>query len=225
MALRHLKIPGISGASSSRQRVQEYRTQLIRFHLKSTTVKRRLTALRVLLRFAEEMGLAAPDRSEQVPIEQVPKERVVRLLSPAEMKRLLEAPGLNTLGGLRDTGILHLLSRTALQREEVCALDQEDFDAQGHILCVPYRDRSDQRVQVPLGDKEVEVISKYLTQGQAEGVLHMGAGQALFQIVDARLRPLGERLTGNSIYYIVSRYRGHTGHAALTPAISEMAPL
>ncbi len=200
-----------------RRRVEEYRSLLIRFHLKPTTVKRRLTALRVLLRFAEEMGLAAPDRSEQVPIEQVPKERIVRHLSPAELKRLLEAPGLNTLGGLRDTGILHLLSRAALQREEVCALDQEDFDAQGHILSVPYRDRSDQRVQVSLREGEVEVISKYLQQGQSEGVLRVGAGQPLFQNVDARLRPLGERLTGNSIYYIVSRYRGHIGQAALTP--------
>jgi len=191
-----------------RRRMEEYRNLLIRFHLKPTTVKRRLTALRVLLRFAEELRLAAPDSSEQVPIEQVPKERKVQALSALDLQTLLQAPSTSTLGGLRDTCILRLLSCAALQREEVCVLNQEDFDAQAHTLSVPHRPRSDQRVQVPLHDEEM---------AQAEEVLEMGAEKPLFQNMDARLRPVGERLTGNSIYYIVSRYRSKIKHATLSP--------
>lgn len=200
-----------------RRRVEECRSLLIRFHLKPTTVKRRLTALRVLLHFAEELRLAAPNSSEQVPIERVPKERKVQPLSAPDLQTLLQAPGTSTLGGLRDTCILRLLSCTALQREEVCVLNQEDFDAQARTLNVPHRPRSDQQVQVPLRDEEVKAISKYLHQGQAEGVLEMGAEKPLFQNLDGRQRPVGERLTGNSIYYIVSRYRDPIKHTTLSP--------
>lgn len=203
-----------------RQRMSEYRSLLIRFHLKPTTVKRRLTALRVLLRFAEELGLAAPGSSEQVPIEQAPKERDVQPLSSSQLQSLLQAPGVSTLAGLRDTAILRLLSRAALQREEVCALNQEDFDAQARhlrVLYSPYRGCAPERVQVPVHEEEAEILSKYLQRGQAEGVLRMGADQPLFQNLDGRLRPVGERLTGNSIYYVVSLYRGHTQRSTLSP--------
>jgi site-specific recombinase XerD len=93
-----------------------------------TTLKKRtqnyyLIALRAFLKYLARQGISSlsPDRIE---LAKVP-ERSLDLITIEELERLLKAPDLSTLRGLRDKAIFELLFSTGLRISELCALPRD----------------------------------------------------------------------------------------------------
>lgn len=94
----------------------------------ATTLKRKtqnyyLIALRAFLKYLARMDIKtlSPERIE---LAKVP-ERSLDLISIDELGRLLDAPDINTLRGLRDRTIMELLFSTGLRVSELCSLPRE----------------------------------------------------------------------------------------------------
>lgn len=94
----------------------------------SSSLKRRtqnyyLIALRAFLKYLAKRGVEAlsPDRIE---LAKVP-ERSLDLITMDDLDRLIDAPDMSTLRGLRDRAIFELLFSTGLRVSELCSLPRE----------------------------------------------------------------------------------------------------
>ena len=114
--------------------VREYRLWLNRQEtrrekgLAQTTLKKKtqnyyMIALRAFLKYMARMDVKSmpPDRIELAKI----PERSLDLISMEELGRLLDAPDITTLRGLRDRTLMELLFSTGLRVSELCSLPRE----------------------------------------------------------------------------------------------------
>ena len=103
--------------------------------MKKNTQNYHLIALRVFLKYLMKRGITSlpPDRIELAKV----KQRSLDIITPTELKRLLDAPDTNTPIGLRDKAILELFFSTGLRLSELCSLNndldlsQDDFSVRG----------------------------------------------------------------------------------------------
>lgn len=152
------------------QMVREYRLWLNRqpgtkVGRNIDTLKRRtqnyyLIALRAFLKFLRKRGIESLN-PERIELAKVP-ERSLDLISPNELKRLMDAPNTNTLQGLRDRAILELFFSTGLRVSELCALSQEDVDLSRDEFSV--RGKGDKVRVVFLSDVARESVRSYLKE-------------------------------------------------------------
>ncbi len=91
--------------------------------MKKRTQNYYLIALRAFLKYLARQNITSlsPDRIE---LAKVP-ERSLDLITIEELDRLMKAPNLSTLRGLRDKAILELLFSTGLRVSELCALPRD----------------------------------------------------------------------------------------------------
>lgn len=118
---KKVKRPGANDIGDDRLR--EYRLWLNRKDLKKRTQNYHLIALRAFLKYLARRGISslAPERIE---LAKTP-ERSLDLISPEELRRIIDSPDVNDIKGLRDKAILELLFSTGLRVSELCSLDQD----------------------------------------------------------------------------------------------------
>lgn len=130
---------------------------------RTTTLARKLTALRMFARFLVREGVREDDFTELI---STPK-RVRTLpdcLTAEEIVRLLEAPDVRTPHGLRDRAFLELFYSSGLRVSELCGLTLQQLDLEHGFVRV-YGKGSRERI-VPVGSKAVEAVSIYLENGR-----------------------------------------------------------
>jgi len=115
-----------------------------------------LTARRVLL-FNPAEDLQLGDRTDPLP---------KAVLTEAEIRTLLAAPGTDTLG-LRDRAILETLYSTGLRRSELCGLDLYDLDLANELVRVRGGKGGRDRV-VPIGSWALAAIRRYVQDSRPE---------------------------------------------------------
>jgi integrase/recombinase XerD len=115
-----------------------------------------LAARRVVL-FDPAEHLKLGDRTQPLP---------KTVLTEAEVRALLSAPGRDVLG-LRDRAILETLYSTGLRRAELCALDLYDLDHAGELVRVRQGKGGRDRV-VPIGEAALAAIRRYLHDARPE---------------------------------------------------------
>lgn len=150
--------------------VREYRLWLNRQPGKKVgrtteTLKRRtqnyyLIALRAFLKYIRKRGVKSLD-PERIELAKVP-ERSLDLISSQELHRLMEAPDISTIQGLRDKAILELLFSTGLRVSELCGLSQEDIDLSRDEFSV--RGKGDKVRVVFLSDTARKAVRAYLKE-------------------------------------------------------------
>ncbi len=128
--------------------------------LKPKTRNYYLIALRAFLKYMRKRGIESLN-PERIELAKVP-ERSLDLISSAELTRLIEAPDLASLSGLRDKAILELLFSTGLRVSELCALSQEDVDLSRDEFSV--RGKGDKVRVVFLSDTARDAIKAYLKE-------------------------------------------------------------
>ena len=128
--------------------------------LKPKTRNYYLIALRAFLKYMRKRGVESFN-PERIELAKVP-ERSLDLISSAELTRLIEAPDLASLSGLRDKAILELLFSTGLRVSELCALSQEDVDLSRDEFSV--RGKGDKVRVVFLSDTARDAIRAYLKE-------------------------------------------------------------
>ncbi len=177
----------------TREMVLAYVAELHRRGLAKTTVARRLSALRTLIRFWLRHGLLTHDPAAGIRNPKQPR-RQPRALNVDETFALLEGPEAEKAWTLRDAAFLELLYGSGLRVSEAIGLDVLHLDlAQGMVRV---RGKGNKERLVPLSDASRRRLAVYL-QGRQQGPV----------FVDAR----GQRLTRHQAYRIVRRAAQQAG--------------
>jgi len=103
-------------------------------------------------------GMTLPRRPDRLP---------KNVLTPEEVRRILNAPDTQTPKGIRDRAILEMLYSTGLRAREMWALTVQDVDWRNGFVRVNKGKFSKDRV-VPLGRKACDYLREYLRRIRAE---------------------------------------------------------
>jgi integrase/recombinase XerD len=127
--------------------------------LATTTLARRLVAIKVFTRFLLQEGLLTQDVAEAMDSPRLWK-YLPDTLSPEEVDRLLDAPSEDTHRGCRDRTWLELLYGTGLRVSELAALKVTDLHLEEKYLrCIGKGNK--ERV-VPFGNQAQAALGEYL---------------------------------------------------------------
>ncbi len=160
--------------------------------LKTSSLGRKLAALRSFFRFLNREGLLqgnparpirAPAKSKSLP----------PVLTVDEAARLLETPGGPPRSPLRDRALLELLYSSGLRVSELSGLNLEDLDLPGGSVRVRGKGRKERIV--PVGRKAVEAVQAYLARERRGNA---GEEAAIFLNVRD-----GGRLTSRSVHRLL----------------------
>lgn len=191
-------------------RLAEYKAELVGSGAAEATINRRLSAVRSLLKFCARLGLASTDGRGLVDGERATSYRDTRGIDLAAMRRLIKAPGTDSVAALRDTALLRLLCENALRRAEVCSLSVSHFEPAGRRLLILGKGKGTQRAPVTLSPAAVAATSAYLA---AAG----HSGGPLFRNLDRRPDHAGDGLTPDGVYHLVGTWGAAIGVPNLTP--------
>lgn len=188
----------------SEQNVREFRLWLNRQSgTGNSSMKRRtqnyyMIALRAFLKFLRKRDIAAIS-PEKIELAKLP-ERELDLISPAELKRLLEATDGTGLREIRDKSILELFFSTGLRVSELCALNS-DIDLTQDSFSV--RGKGEKVRVVFLSPTAKTAVARYLKSRK-------DMAEALF--VNARTdTSIPSRLTPRSVERIIKKYAMKAG--------------
>jgi site-specific recombinase XerD len=147
--------------------------------LAPTTVARKLSAVRALLRFT-----LGPERVPDVPLTPRRPRRLPDAPKLGEVDALLEALAVEGPLGLRNRALVELVYSAGLRSAEAVGIDLADVDFEQETVRV--RGKGGKERVVPLGEEAAYRLRLYLHEGRPQ--LARGAVDALF--VSGRGRPL-----------------------------------
>ncbi|HYQ40592.1 MAG TPA: site-specific tyrosine recombinase [Polyangiaceae bacterium] len=170
--------------------------------LGARSAARHLSAVRGLMKFLLREGVLSSDPTE---LSARPRfgRRLPRTLSEAEVLRLLAAPDLSTLRGLRDRAMLSVTYAAGLRVSELVGLTAGDVDLNRGVVSA--FGKGGKRRLVPLGNLTLDHLQEYLKAraegGPAVATRPRKAGpDVLFP------SPRGGALTRQGFWKIVGRY-------------------
>lgn len=168
--------------------------------LKKKTQNYYLIAIRSFLKYLRKRGVEsyAPEKIELAKV----AERTIDLLTPQDLRRLLDAPNSDSIKELRDKAILELFFSTGLRISELCALSR-DIDLTRDEISV--RGKGEKVRVVFLSEDAKKAVSAYLGK-------RTDLDDALFVSERKQLHNDGStRLTPRSIERMVKFYAAKAG--------------
>lgn len=190
--------------------VREYRMWLNRqpgtkIGRETETLKRKtqnyyLIALRAFLKYLRKRGIDSLN-PEYIELAKTP-DRQIDLISSAELNRLINAPDIATLQGLRDKAILELLFSTGLRVSELTSLSMDDVDLQRDEFSV--RGKGDKVRVVFISDSARNAVKRYLkNRKDMDDAMFVQCGK---NVEKAKVENKDLRLTPRSIQRIIKKY-------------------
>jgi len=178
---------------------------------KATSVARRLSALRRFYRLQLECGGIREDPTLRVQAPKRPR-RLPKQLSEAQVDRLLAAPDVDTLLGLRDRAMLETLYATGLRVSELTGLRLSQVGLDAGVVRVMGKGRKERLV--PLGEEAVVWLQRYLAHARPQLA---GATRHQEVFLTQRQAPL----TRQAFWALVKRHALRAGIApsALSPHV------
>lgn len=141
-------------------KIKHYLAYLNDKQVASTTVSRKVSAFRKFFKYAKQNY-----RLECNPMETIglPKKRKIlpSVLSQEDIEKLLNAPDLTTLQGIRDKAILEVFYATGLRVSELCELKISQLHLREHQIDVIGKGNKARLVLI--GDEAIEALEQYLT--------------------------------------------------------------
>jgi len=193
----------------NRSHIQNYIPYLKQREYASSTVARKVAAVKSFFHFLVADGVLRDDPTAAVDSPPVSK-HLPRPLSPEEMARLLAEPAKSrTPKALRDWALLELMYATGMRASEVIGLEMDAVDLEaGTVRCLGKGNK--ERI-LPLYERAQEAMSAYLENGRAR-LLRGQDETALF--VNHR----GQPLTRQGLWLIVKKYAADAGiESEVTP--------
>lgn len=194
--------------------------------LASTSLSRRLVALRVFFRYLQQEGLLAANVTETMDSPKLWRNLPVTL-TIKDVERMIQAPDTEKKRGLRDRAILETLYGAGLRASELTGLTLDDlhFDA-GYIRCLG---KGSKERLVPLGKSAAEAVKNYISIERANT---KGAQETRCVFLSQRGKPL----TRFGLFQLIKRYAQAAGldhsvhphtlrHSFATHLLSNQAPL
>lgn len=165
---------------------------------------RQLSAMRGFFRFLVKERAIPTDPTELVERPKLAR-KLPRVLSYEEVNRLLAAPPGDTLKGIRDSAMIHLLYASGLRVSELCNLELGELDRR--VGTVAPLGKGKKRRVVPVGQIALERIDLYvkLVRPLNKGALKE---KQLF------LSPRGKRFTRQGLWKLLKAYARACGITA-----------
>ncbi len=166
----HLKEQGITDVKRvSRDHLQGYQLSIME-HISTRTndkysvgtICTKTRAMKRFFQYLEDSGVILINPAEHIKEPKAAKRLPRSILSEEEVKKILAAPKLTTINGIRARAILEVLYSTGIRLEELINLTIFDCDLQGGLIRVKGKFSKD-RV-VPLGKHAVRFLKEYITQ-------------------------------------------------------------
>jgi len=173
--------------------------------LAASSAARALVAVRGLHRFAVREGLVELDAAREVKPPAAPR-RLPKALPVDDVLRLLETPGVDGAGALRDRALLEVLYSTGARISEAVGLDLDDIDSRERTVLLDGKGGK-QRL-VPIGRPALAALDAYLVRARP-GLASGGRGSpAVF------LNVRGGRLSRQSAWQVLKVAAERAGIAA-----------
>lgn len=212
--LEYLAERGLALTQVSRQVLEDYRLRLFYRHFLGRPIgpasqANHLTAVRTFFRFLVKDNALLVDPATNLELPRRPSPLPRNIPSEKEVRRLLEAPDVRTVLGLRDRAILELLYSTGLRNSELRRLTLDAVRLEERLIWV-FHGKGDKSRVVPLGQEAAYWLSEYLlrvrprlARSPAERHLFLGRKgplQSTFSLGEvikraAALAGVGERVT------------------------------
>jgi integrase/recombinase XerC len=174
---------------------------------KSSSVARKLSALRTFFKFLEQEGLvrqnpmgsiSMPKQEQHIPV----------FLSVDEVFALLEAPGSEETFGVRDRAILELLYSTGIRVSELVGSNMASLDFDNEMVRV--RGKGNRERLVPMGGPAIKALRAYFVQRNELLRNRLQQGKKIDR--DAVfLNSRGSRITTRSVERLVAEYGRKAG--------------
>jgi integrase/recombinase XerD len=162
--LRNLEVwLGGSPDEASTDQLAAYVAQLRADGLASTTIARRVAALRSFYRHQVLIGARPDNPAAELDL---PKRRraLPKTLSPGEVEKLINAATGTAPRALRDRALVELLYGAGLRVSEAVGLERAAIDLEGRLVRCTGKG-SKERI-VPIGREAVESLRRYLSRGR-----------------------------------------------------------
>lgn len=182
-----------------------YVDSLYRAGLSARSIARHITTLRNFYSFLAREGAIDRDPTEFLAL---PRQwrTLPKYLNREEIDRLLGAPPLDKLTGIRDRAMLELLYAAGLRVTELCRLELSAVERDLGVLRVTGKGNK-QRL-VPFGEPAREAIDRYLAEARAK-LLKGRASRFLF--VTARSTSKGSAMTRQGFWKLIVGYGKSVG--------------
>lgn len=184
-----------------REHLLAHLDHLTRRGLSPRSQARALSAIRALHRLLLGEGLAPLDPTEDVDGPRVGRP-LPKLLTRAEVERLLAAPSGREATGQRDKAMLELLYATGLRVSELVGLGINDLHLETRMLLA--RGKGSKERIVPLGEPAAAAVRAYLAQARPR-LLRGRTSKDLF------VTPRGRRMTRQGFWRLIGRYARAAG--------------
>jgi integrase/recombinase XerD len=171
--------------------------------LNPTSIARHIASLKVFFRYLQLEGVLVESQAELLGSQKL-WERVPKVLTPAQVNRLFEAPKPGDPCWRRDRALLELLYATGCRASEISQLKMQDLHLEeGYCVC---RGKGDKQRIVPLGMKAAAAVRAYLDQerGRLAAKVPVPPEWVL-------LSYRGRRLRRERIWELMQRYAVRTG--------------
>jgi integrase/recombinase XerD len=164
------------------------------YHVRSTA--RLLSSVRSYYRFLLDRGVIAQDPSARLEHPRLGR-RLPRSLSEQQVDRLLGAPAVATVIGLRDRAMLEVLYATGLRVSELVTLALTGVNVRQGVVRVVGKGGRERLV--PLGETALDWIARYLTEARP-ALVRGRSSDVLFP----SLR--GGAMTRQTFWHAIKRY-------------------
>lgn len=219
------------GREFNKASVQKYRTELENKGLAPSSINVRLSAIRRLALEAADNGLMPPEKAAGIARAKGAKRSGRRLghwLTAEQAEKLMAAPDLSTVRGMRDSAIIALLVGAGLRRSELAGLNVDHIQyREGRWLIIDLSGKQGRIRSVPIPLWAHAAITCWMAAaGINEGALFRAVSshgtvnrcrispQAVFNIVKTYADQLAFTISPHDLRRSFARL-AHLGHAPL----------
>jgi integrase/recombinase XerD len=175
----------------------------------SSTIFRRLVAIRTFYRFLNEERILTHNPTATMGTPK-PSKKLPSVLTIQEMNKLLAAPDMSTLSGMRDRAMLEVLYATGVRVSELLSLNTGAIQTSMGFVKVTGKG-SKERI-IPLGRMAIIFLKEYMDFARNTMLKRSKTEEALF------LNHLGLRMTRQGFWKLIKKYAQDAGiHKEITP--------
>ena len=203
--------PPASWGQVNKDTIVIYLNQLRERGYASSTIARKVAALKSFFHFQMTEGLIGDDPTTSLDSPKV-KKRLPRTLTSEDVEKLLAVPT-REVGpkAQRDTALLELLYATGMRVTELVTLGLDDVNLVAGIVRVRHGKGNKERI-IPIHERAVAALKDYIERGRLSLARPEVDTRAVF------LNHRGQQLTRQGMWLIIKAYAQAAGiQAAVTP--------
>lgn len=198
-------------ATVQTESIRAYLHWLDRKREKSTSMARKLASLRSFYRYLQREGIVGLNPAEAIRTPKQPK-HLPRVLTKDDAAALMEFPGNQTRGSIRDRALLETLYSTGARVSELVGINVGDLRASEGLVHLRGKGRKERIV--PIGEVALQAIQSYLDQRPLKDPRALTTKPVSSPVFRNNR---GGRLTTRSVARLVARYSNRLAGGSVSP--------